>query len=99
MTNREPWRVSTKNGLDSVRRLAGVSLRGRWLSAKAIDAILEEIEVTPSASSEEVTFRSGTLTLHGYLWKPAGPGPFPAVLWNHQSWPTGDFNGSMQHFT
>lgn len=34
---------------------------------------------------EEVTFQSGTLTLHGFLWKPEGKGPFPAVLWNHGS--------------
>jgi len=30
-----------------------------------------------------VTFKSDTLELHGFIWKPAGPGPFPAVLWNH----------------
>jgi dienelactone hydrolase len=34
-----------------------------------------------------VTFRSGELTLAGYLYKPAGNGPFPAVLWNHGSEP------------
>jgi poly(3-hydroxybutyrate) depolymerase len=28
---------------------------------------------------------SGTLHLKGYLWKPAGSGPFPAVLFNHGS--------------
>lgn len=28
---------------------------------------------------------SGTLHLKGYLWMPAGPGPFPAVLFNHGS--------------
>lgn len=33
----------------------------------------------------EVTFPSGNLQLHGFLWKPDGPGPFPAVLWNHGS--------------
>src|SRR5271157_2024231 len=38
-----------------------------------------------SGSSEEVTFQSGRLRLHGFLWKPAGDGPFPAVLWNHGS--------------
>ena len=30
-------------------------------------------------------FPSGGLQLHGFLWKPDGPGPFPAVLWNHGS--------------
>ena len=34
---------------------------------------------------EEVTFTSGTLTLHGLLWKPAGAGPFPALLYSHGS--------------
>ncbi len=34
---------------------------------------------------DEVTFSSGRLRLHGFLWKPEGNGPFPAVLWNHGS--------------
>lgn len=34
---------------------------------------------------QEVTFQSGNLQLHGFLWRPNGPGPFPAVLWNHGS--------------
>ena len=34
---------------------------------------------------EEVTFPSGKLQLHGFLWKPEGKGPFPAVVWNHGS--------------
>ena len=33
----------------------------------------------------EVTFSSGGLVLHGFLYKPEGQGPFPAVLWNHGS--------------
>ena len=33
----------------------------------------------------EVTFASGGLVLHGFLYKPEGQGPFPAVLWNHGS--------------
>lgn len=32
-----------------------------------------------------VEFPSGTLRLHGVLWKPAGHGSFPAVLFNHGS--------------
>jgi dienelactone hydrolase len=34
---------------------------------------------------EEVVFQSGEWQLHGFLWKPSGDGPFPAVLWNHGS--------------
>src|SRR5882672_10503075 len=37
------------------------------------------------AKPEEVVFHSGKLELHGFLWKPPGPGPFPAILWNHGS--------------
>ena len=33
----------------------------------------------------EVTFPSGSFVLHGFLYKPEGKGPFPAVLWNHGS--------------
>ncbi|HMF93896.1 MAG TPA: dienelactone hydrolase family protein [Vicinamibacterales bacterium] len=36
-------------------------------------------------ASEIVTFSSGTLKLSGVLFKPAGAGPFPAVLYNHGS--------------
>jgi len=36
---------------------------------------------------DTVSFASGDLTLKGLLWKPAGKGPFPAVLYNHGSEP------------
>jgi carboxymethylenebutenolidase len=38
-----------------------------------------------SMAPRVVEFPSGKLRLNGYLWKPAGPGPFPAVLFNHGS--------------
>src|SRR5690349_24682292 len=38
-----------------------------------------------SLAPQVVEFPSGKLRLHGYLWKPAGTGPFPAVLFNHGS--------------
>ncbi len=34
---------------------------------------------------ETVVVQSGALTLRGLLWRPSGPGPFPAVLFNHGS--------------
>jgi carboxymethylenebutenolidase len=34
---------------------------------------------------QTVQFRSGNLQLKGFLWKPNGPGPFPAVVFNHGS--------------
>ena len=36
---------------------------------------------------QRVTFASGKLTLVGYLYTPDGPGPFPALVWNHGSEP------------
>src|SRR5215831_39994 len=35
------------------------------------------------AAAEEVEFRSGEATLHAVLFKPEGPGPFPAVVGLH----------------
>src|ERR1035438_4101947 len=37
------------------------------------------------SAEEIVTFPSGDITLHGSLYKPEGPGPFPAVIYNHGS--------------
>jgi carboxymethylenebutenolidase len=39
----------------------------------------------PDAKPEEVVFPGAGRELHGFLWKPNGAGPFPAVLWNHGS--------------
>jgi carboxymethylenebutenolidase len=36
-----------------------------------------------SLAPETVEISSGALHLKAYLWKPSGPGPFPAVLFNH----------------
>lgn len=41
--------------------------------------------VRPSKASEVVSFKNGTLVLHGLIYKPAGTGPFPAILYNHGS--------------
>jgi dienelactone hydrolase len=37
------------------------------------------------ADPQLVTFPSGALTLHGFLYQPEGPGPFPAIVFNHGS--------------
>ena len=42
---------------------------------------------TSATASETVTFNNGDLVLHGLLYRPAGSGPFPAVLFNHGSAP------------
>jgi carboxymethylenebutenolidase len=42
-------------------------------------------ESMQSMAPQVVEFASGKLRLKAYLWKPAGNGPFPAVLFNHGS--------------
>src|SRR5258708_7393335 len=39
------------------------------------------------SAADIVAFPSGEITLHGALYKPEGPGPFPAVVYNHGSAP------------
>jgi len=41
--------------------------------------------VLSAAEPEEVTFPSGKLVLHGFLYRPLRNGPFPAILYNHGS--------------
>jgi dipeptidyl aminopeptidase/acylaminoacyl peptidase len=38
-----------------------------------------------STQSEEVKFPSSNLVLHGFIYRPQGKGPFPAILYNHGS--------------
>jgi carboxymethylenebutenolidase len=40
---------------------------------------------SPSTGPETMVVPSGNLRLKAFLWKPAGTGPFPAVLFNHGS--------------
>jgi carboxymethylenebutenolidase len=40
------------------------------------------------AGPDTVVVHNGSITLRALLWRPAGRGPFPAVLFNHGSGPT-----------
>ena len=54
--------------------------------ASAVASAQSSPETPPApATAQEFSFPSGALTLHGFLFKPSGDGPFPAVLWNHGS--------------
>ena len=47
-------------------------------------------DAAPPPAAQPVTFPAlDGAALHGFLYLPAGPGPFPAILWNHGSekWP------------
>lgn len=48
------------------------------------EVVSDGVEVT-GPRVDTVTFSSGALTLTGVLWRPAGDGAFPAVLYNHGS--------------
>jgi carboxymethylenebutenolidase len=54
---------------------------------KLASSILLSLMVAPLvlSAADIVAFPSGEITLHGALYKPAGPGPFPAVVYNHGS--------------
>ncbi len=49
-------------------------------------------------TAEKVEYTSGEFELPGWLYRPAGDGPFPAVIWNHGSekMPTGQ--PELAHF-
>jgi dienelactone hydrolase len=49
-------------------------------------AVVETVENARAQTRPElIGFKSGDLDLKGFIWKPAGEGPFPALLWNHGS--------------
>jgi len=57
--------------------------------ALACAGVTDAKEATPGAP-QTVTIRDGSLSLKASLWKPAGRGPFPAVLFNHGSYGSTD---------
>lgn len=57
------------------------------LSTVAGGVLLTICNVRTTSASETVAFNSGDKVLHGLLYKPAGTGPFPTVLYNHGSAP------------
>jgi carboxymethylenebutenolidase len=60
---------------------------GSILGRLAIGLLLVSSSARTVTASETVTFNSGDKVLHGLIYKPAGAGPFPAVLYNHGSAP------------
>src|SRR5215472_5237686 len=63
----------------------------RYLSATFTLLLTSAVlaQSSPSSTQQDVPqiveVPSGALHLKAYLWKPAGAGPFPAVLFNHGS--------------
>lgn len=76
-------------GLIQMPRLASASIKCNRVMKLALGLGLFFVmsTVLPAAEPEVVAFPSGTLTLHGVVYKPEGAGPFPALLYNHGSAP------------
>ena len=55
--------------------------------AVLVVAALIQAHLPPASASEIVAFNSEGKVLHGRLYKPAGTGPFRAILYNHGSAP------------
>src|SRR6266566_4177512 len=55
--------------------------------ATLIGMLLVLGDLRPASASETVAFNSESKVLHGRLYKPAGAGPFRAILYNHGSAP------------
>jgi carboxymethylenebutenolidase len=68
--------------------VAGCATTGPRAVANAPIASAAQIQ-----SPDTVVVPSGNLKLKGLLWQPKGSGPFPAVLFNHGSWPTNNRSG------
>ena len=56
-------------------------------AAVALAAAAPAENTSAAATPVEITFTSGELLLHGFLYKPEGNGPFRAVIWDHGSEP------------
>jgi carboxymethylenebutenolidase len=61
----------------------------RVLQALALACVMSSGIAAQAApyNKQRVTFKSGDLTLVGYVYHPDGAGPFPTVIWNHGSEP------------
>jgi carboxymethylenebutenolidase len=68
------------------KRIGTIVIAALMVSAAASGARSQApASSTAAIVKQAVTFRSGGLALIGFLFKPEGAGPFPAVIWNHGS--------------
>jgi dipeptidyl aminopeptidase/acylaminoacyl peptidase len=76
--------------------IAAKRIRGPFLGMLLMS--LSVVAMLAQTKPDEVVFDSGNLQLHGFLWKPAGNGPFPAVVWNHGSEKLPGSQPALAHF-
>jgi len=65
-------------------------MRTFLLTLLLVDSLAPQLTSQVAPGPDTIAVRSGTLTLRGLLWRPAGGGPFPAILFNHGSYGVGD---------
>ena len=65
--------------------LSPLALRAERLLCGLLLFALAQFTSVAQSKPEEVVFPGGGRELHGFLWKPEGAGPFPAIVWNHGS--------------
>ena len=73
-----------------MRRLAAAALTASTIALALALPLVARAADKASGGPETVVVQSGALELHALLWRPDGHGPFPAVLFNHGSWPGRD---------
>ena len=54
-------------------------------AATSLSPAITRSQAAAAPVGEKVTFESDGLTLVGFLYHPAGSGPWPALIWNHGS--------------
>ena len=85
--------MSSKLLMLTLMSLLATSLLAVLASQQVTEApVKPRLELTPELrefrkTAIPVQFPSSGLTLHGWIYKPTGAGPFPAVVWNHGSEP------------
>ena len=84
-TQRECGRPSSLITVRRITRLSFLALRTKRFLCGFLLCTLAQALAVAQTKPEEVVFSSGGPELHGFLWKPEGTGPFPAIVWNHGS--------------
>ena len=84
-TPRECSPASSLLGRESLLPFSFFTLTTKRLLFAFLLLISAQTISVAQSKPEEVMFPTAGRELHGFLWKPEGVGPFPAILWNHGS--------------
>lgn len=89
--------TTIERGRGKIATVVGVYEKARVeRNSAAVSAKISSLSSTQQAVAPQIV-PSDTIHLKGYLWKPAGRGPFPAVLFNHGSGAEDPAHGRQDH--